>query len=74
MTIGQSAPRYQKLAILYPSSGDLHNQLCEYYTVLVELCHKLMKKFKKSKLGKFIASIGESDLAKYQSKLQLWAS
>ena len=38
MKVGQSAPRYEKYAILYPSSASLRQELCNYFSVVVSFC------------------------------------
>ena len=38
MNIGRSAPRYEKYAVLYPSSASLRQELCNYFSVVINLC------------------------------------
>lgn len=38
MSIGQSAPRFEKYALLYPASARLREQLCNYFSAVVDLC------------------------------------
>ena len=38
MKVGQSAPRYDKYAILYPTSASLRQELCIYFSVVVSFC------------------------------------
>ena len=38
MSIGQSAPRFEKYALLYPASASLRQQLCNYFSVVIDLC------------------------------------
>lgn len=70
MVIGRSAPRYEKLALLYPRSKDLQSLLVEYFTVVVRLCHRILKFTQKSALGKFGATLNDSDLVGFQHQLE----
>ncbi len=38
MSMGQSAPRYEKYALLYPASTSLRQELCNYFTIVINLC------------------------------------
>lgn len=38
MSIGQSAPRFERYALLYPASASLRQQLCNYFSVVIDLC------------------------------------
>ena len=38
MKVGQSAPRYDKYAVLYPTSASLRQELCNYFSVVVSFC------------------------------------
>ena len=38
MKLGQSAPRYEKYAVLYPASSSLRQELCNYFSVVINLC------------------------------------
>ena len=40
MKIGQSAPRYDKYALLYPTSASLRQELCNYFSVVVSFCKR----------------------------------
>ncbi|KAJ5917856.1 hypothetical protein N7454_010231 [Penicillium verhagenii] len=70
MIIGRSAPRYEKLALLYPRSKDLQSLLLDYFTVVVQLCHRILKFTQKSALGKFGATLDDSDLTSFQNQLE----
>jgi hypothetical protein len=73
MTAGRLAPRYEKMALLYPRSKDLQSCLCEYFIVIVRLCHEMITFTRKSIFGKLRASaLGDSDLKTYQSELESW--
>jgi ankyrin repeat protein len=48
--------------------------MCEYFIVLVNLCHKLLKFTQKSSLGQFKASVADGDLKTSQTNLELWAT
>ncbi|KAJ5737121.1 uncharacterized protein N7483_002246 [Penicillium malachiteum] len=70
MVIGRSAPRYEKLALLYPRSKELQSFLIEYFVVVVRLCHRILKFTQKSALGKFGATLNDSDLINFQTQLE----
>ena len=74
MTAGHSAPRYQMMALLYPRSTNLQSYLPEYFTVVVNLCHRLLKFTQKSALGQFASSQSDLDTKTYQSELNHWAN
>ena len=38
MSVGQSAPRFEKYALLYPASASLRQDLCNYFSVVIDLC------------------------------------
>jgi ankyrin repeat domain-containing protein 50 len=74
MTAGRSAPRYQMIASLYPQSKDLQSHLSEYFTVVVRLCHRLLKFPQKSTIGQIASSVSDSDLKAFLSELDLWSN
>ncbi|KAJ5220231.1 hypothetical protein N7468_009435 [Penicillium chermesinum] len=73
MVIGRSAPRYEKLALLYPRSKDLQSFLFEYFGVVVRLCHQMLRFTQKSTIGKIGATLNDADLISFQSQLESWA-
>ena len=42
MNVGLSSPRFEKYALLYPTSTTLQKELCNYYSVVVNLCAKIL--------------------------------
>lgn len=38
MNVGQSAPRHEKYALLYPAFASLRQELCNYFSVVIDLC------------------------------------
>ena len=42
MNIGLNSPRIEKYALLYPSSSTLQKELCNYYSVVVNLCTRIV--------------------------------
>ena len=42
MNIGLNSPRIEKYALLYPSSSTLQKELCNYYSVVVNLCTRIL--------------------------------
>ncbi|KAL8400657.1 hypothetical protein RB594_000889 [Gaeumannomyces avenae] len=74
MTIGRSSPRHEMMALLYPQSKRLQSYLCEYFIVVVNLCHQHLKLTNKSALGQLLSFPSDSELKAYQSGTDLWAS
>ena len=42
MNVGLSSPRFEKYALLYPASISLQKELCNYYSVVVNLCTRIV--------------------------------
>ena len=42
MNIGLSSPRFEKYALLYPTSTGLQKELCNYYSVVINLCTRII--------------------------------
>lgn len=42
MNIGLNSPRIEKYALLYHSSSSLQKELCNYYSVVVNLCTRML--------------------------------
>lgn len=74
MTIGRSAPRYQSMAAIYPRSKELQSNLCEYFIVVVRLCHKILRFTQKSAVMQFTTALNSSALDSDQSELEIWAT
>ena len=55
MNVGLSSPRFEKYALLYPTSISLQKELCNYYSVVVDLCTRIVL-FVRKPLIKQIAS------------------
>src|ERR1700760_2547730 len=73
MNIGNSAPRYQNITLLYPRSKKLLAHAQEYFLVAVNFCHELLRLSKKSRLGKLVAAISDRDIKTFQSNFDKWA-
>ena len=73
MNVGRSAPRHEKIGLLYPRSKDLQSFLFEYFIVVVHLCHQMLKFTRKSALGKLGTALSDSELSDFQSQLNFWA-
>ncbi|KAL8367899.1 hypothetical protein RB599_003697, partial [Gaeumannomyces hyphopodioides] len=74
MAIGRSFPRYQTMALLYSQSKRLQSYLCEYFIVVVRLCHQHLKLIQRSTFGQLVSFASDSDLKTYQSSTDSWAS
>ena len=42
MNLGLSSPRFEKYALLYPTSTSLQKELCNYYSVVINLCTRIV--------------------------------
>ena len=42
MNIGLSSPRHEEYALLYPTSISLQKELCSYYSVVINLCTRVV--------------------------------
>lgn len=74
MDVGRSAPRIERIALLYSRSGELQSFVYEYFIVVVGLCQEILKFTKKSALMKFGAVLSDSNLDKYKSDLDSWGN
>ncbi|PCG99901.1 Hypothetical protein PENO1_050690 [Penicillium occitanis (nom. inval.)] len=74
MIIGRGAPRYQTLAAIYPRSKELQTNLCEYFIVVVRLCHHILKYTQKSTVMQFTSTLNASNLESFQPELEIWAT
>ncbi|KAL1961500.1 hypothetical protein VTN77DRAFT_1661 [Rasamsonia byssochlamydoides] len=74
MAVGRSAPRYQAMALLYPRSKQLQADLCEYFIIVVRLCHRTVTLTHKFILAQFSSMLSDTDLALFQSELEKWAN
>lgn len=74
MIAGRSAPRYEKMALLYSRSKILQSYMCDYFITLVQLCHKFLRFTQKSTLGQLKAAFNEGELNSFQSNLERWAA
>ncbi|KUL89517.1 hypothetical protein ZTR_04434 [Talaromyces verruculosus] len=74
MIIGRGAPRYQTLADIYPRSKELQANLCEYFIVVVRLCHHILKYTQKSTVMQFTSTLNASNLESFQPELEIWAT
>ncbi|VUC27615.1 unnamed protein product [Clonostachys rosea] len=68
MTVGQSAPRYESMALLYRRSKLLSHYMSSYFLVIVQTCHEFMLFSRKSLLGQLAASLDDSKLRDAQSR------
>lgn len=74
MIVGRGAPRYQTLAAIYPRSKELQANLCEYFIVVVRLCHHILKFTQKSTVMQLTSTINTSALESFQPELEIWAT
>jgi hypothetical protein len=58
---------------LYPRSKNPQAYLCEYFIVIVRLCHQTANFAKKSTLAQVSYTIANSDLVNFHSELELQA-
>ena len=74
MEMGQTAPRHQEIAVLYPKSKRLQADLKEYFIVIVLLCQRL---FRPSVMGRIKSHLGlalvDPELRNLKEQLETWA-
>ena len=73
MSVGLSAPRYDRLALLYPQSKRLRAYMSEYYIVVVRFCQKLVTLQEKPTYLQFIPFLDDFSLKSFQTELGTWA-
>ena len=73
MDIGRSAPRHERMALLYPRSQELQAHFSEYFIEVVLLCRKVLGIAKKSFLNQFVSALNVSDLDTSALNLDAWA-
>ena len=73
MNVGRSAPRLERIGVLYSRSRDLESSIYEYFIVVVHLCHDILRFTKRSTLKNFGAALSDSHLAKYTSEIDSWS-
>ena len=74
MKIGRSAPRFERMALLYPQSAQLQASLQEYFLVVVQLCHRIVKVTSRSMLGQIQSLWAEGGLKSFPARLESWAA
>jgi hypothetical protein len=74
MVAGRSAPRYQALASIHLQSKALQNHVAEYFIIVVQLCHHMLKFTKKSSIGQIASSLGDATFKGFEDRLQLWGN
>lgn len=60
MKLGTSWSLHENYVELFSSSALLQNQLCEYFTVLIKLCCKIVLFSQKSHAAQLFSSLGAS--------------
>lgn len=76
MAAGRSAPRYERMVLLYPRSQALQSYLSEYFIVIVQICHRAFKFGQKRVLGQIFSAIGDGDanLQSHKADLDEWST
>lgn len=59
MNGGHLAPQFGKIALLYTDSHELQPSTCEFYIVVVDLCHEILKFLREFVFGKFGSSLSD---------------
>ncbi|GJD03627.1 NACHT domain protein [Colletotrichum higginsianum] len=54
--------------------GSQNIVACEYFILIVQLCHRLLKFTQKSFLGQLAASLSDPEMKTFQTELEIWAS
>ncbi|KAH7309878.1 hypothetical protein B0I35DRAFT_440755 [Stachybotrys elegans] len=73
MLAGCSAPRYERMALLYPQSQRLQSHMSEYFIIVVRICHWMLRQTSSSFSGTLFGFLGDSDIRGFQSELERWA-
>ncbi|KAI3331746.1 hypothetical protein HD806DRAFT_168371 [Xylariaceae sp. AK1471] len=74
MVAGQSAPRYQEMAVLHPRSKILQSLGLEYLISVVSLCQQVVTLCNQSAIAQLKTFFKDLDVASYQSELLKWAN
>lgn len=74
MQVGLSAPRYDRLALLFPQSKRLVSCMSEYYIVVVRFCHQLAMMQKKSAIQQLVSFTDDLSLKAIRKDLDTWAA
>jgi hypothetical protein len=72
MEIGRSSPRHQELALIYAQSKSLQAYISEYYIVVVEFCHEMLRFTQRSVFRQLTTALGGDLIRKTQSDLDDW--
>lgn len=70
MVVGQSAPRYESMSLLYRRSNRLGQCLNRYFIVVVKTCHHFIAFSKKPMISQFTASLDDSRIRDAQLSLE----
>ena len=73
MKVGRSSPRNEKIALVYPHSRVLQGSLLEYFTTVIQLCHRIVNMTRISHFGQAKVALAEHDLKSFQSRLEKWS-
>ena len=60
MNVGRSAPRYEKYALLYPASVDLRKELCNYFSVVIDICKTVVLSVRKPFISQALDALRKS--------------
>lgn len=69
MKIGQSAPRLQEIATLFPHSRALRGLVAQYFISVVGLCQKMVVLCQQSLFGQMKSFLHDGDTSKYETEL-----
>ena len=73
MEIGRSAPRHERMALLYPRSQGLQAHFSEYFIEIVQLCRRIVSTTRKPFGGQLASALTGSGLDASASNLETWA-
>jgi hypothetical protein len=72
MKVGRSCPTYKQFGLLYPGSVDLQKALCEYFSIVIRLCIKIIEVSQRSVVMQVLSPIlnpFEAAFKSYQDNL-----
>jgi Skp family chaperone for outer membrane proteins len=76
MKLGRSCPTFEQFGLLYPDCVGLQSALCDYYTIIIQLCVKILEVSRRTGVTQMLSSIFnpfESEFKSYNDDLDLAA-
>lgn len=71
MHMGQVETHLEELALLYLRSRWLQASLCEFFIVVVQICHNVLKYSQKSYPAQLVSKMSDGDIKRFQTELEM---